>query len=78
ATTGLGNPDVTIGKHATLLKGVLGDHRDAVEALHTIRTHVADADSSYQRLCDAEETAAARALEQYPDAVEFVHHHPLD
>ncbi|MFE3105134.1 CHAD domain-containing protein [Nocardia tengchongensis] len=78
ATTVLGKPAENLGKQAKHLQGVLGDHRDAVEALHTIRTHVADADSSYQRLCDAEETAAARALEQYPDAVEFVHHHPLD
>ncbi|MFF0613467.1 CHAD domain-containing protein [Nocardia tengchongensis] len=78
ATAVLGKPAENLGKQAKHLQGVLGDHRDAVEALHTIRTHVADADSSYQRLCDAEESAAARALEQYPDAVEFVHHHPLD
>ncbi|WP_458689344.1 CHAD domain-containing protein [Nocardia tengchongensis] len=78
ATAVLGKPAENLGKQAKHLQGVLGDHRDAVEALHTIRTHVADADSSYQRLCDAEEAAAVRALEQYPDAVDFVHHHPLD
>ncbi|MGW2662769.1 CHAD domain-containing protein [Nocardia tengchongensis] len=78
ATTVLGKPAENLGKQAKHLQGVLGDHRDAVEALHTIRTHVADtAASGYQRLCDAEEAAAAKALEQYPDAVEFVHHHPL-
>ncbi|MFE2961730.1 CHAD domain-containing protein [Nocardia tengchongensis] len=78
ASAVLGKPAENLGKQAKHLQGVLGDHRDAVEALTTIRTHAADpADSGYQRLCDAEEAAAAKALEEYPDAVEFVHHHPL-
>ncbi|MEU1209961.1 CHAD domain-containing protein [Nocardia sp. NPDC005825] len=78
ATAVLGKPAEDLGKKAKHLQGVLGDHRDAVEALLTIRTHVADtADSGFQRLCDAEESAAAMALADYPDAVEFVHHHPL-
>ncbi|WP_433667000.1 CHAD domain-containing protein [Nocardia sp. CA-136227] len=78
ATAVLGKPAEDLGKKAKHLQGVLGDHRDAVEALLTIRTHVADtADSGYRHLCDAEEAAAAKALGEYPDAVEFVHHHPL-
>ncbi|MFF0635023.1 CHAD domain-containing protein [Nocardia sp. NPDC004151] len=77
ATAVLGKPAEDLGKKAKHLQGVLGDHRDAVEALNTIRTHAVDADYTYQHLCDAEAAAAAQALDQYPDAVEFVHHHPL-
>ncbi|MFD7845011.1 CHAD domain-containing protein [Nocardia sp. NPDC059764] len=78
ATTVLGKPAEDLGKKAKHLQGVLGDHRDAIEALLTIRTHVADTtDPAYQHLCDAEEAAAAKALEEYPDAIDFVHRHPL-
>ncbi|MEC3952974.1 CHAD domain-containing protein [Nocardia sp. CDC153] len=78
ATTVLGEPAAELGKRAKRLQGVLGDHRDAVEALQTLRTHAADADESgYQRLCDAEEAAAAKALEEYPDAIEFLRHRAL-
>ncbi|APA97176.1 uncharacterized protein NS506_03120 [Nocardia seriolae] len=78
ATAVLGGPAAELGKKAKHLQGVLGDHRDAVEAMQTLRTYAADAaESGYQRLCDAEEAAAAKALEQYPDAVEFLRHHPL-
>ncbi|MEC3915894.1 CHAD domain-containing protein [Nocardia sp. CDC160] len=74
----LGEPAAELGKRAKRLQGVLGDHRDAVEALQTLRTHAADADESgYQRLCDAEEAAAAKALEEYPDAIEFLRHRAL-
>ncbi|GAB0107328.1 hypothetical protein JMUB6875_63220 [Nocardia sp. JMUB6875] len=78
ATAVLGKPAEELGKKAKRLQGVLGDHRDAVESLQTLRTHATDADEAgYQRLCDAEEAAAAKALEQYPDAIEFLRHHPL-
>ncbi|AYF77815.1 CHAD domain-containing protein [Nocardia yunnanensis] len=74
----LGDPAVELGKRAKRLQGVLGDHRDAVESLQTLRTHAAHAaESGYQRLCDAEEAAAAKALEQYPEATEFLRHRPL-
>ncbi|MFC9995969.1 CHAD domain-containing protein [Nocardia sp. NPDC127526] len=74
----LGDPATTLSKNAKRLQTVLGDHRDAIEALETLRTHAADADEAgYQRLCDAEEAAAAKALEQYPAAIEFLRHRPL-
>ncbi|GAB2511564.1 CHAD domain-containing protein [Nocardia heshunensis] len=78
ATAVLGEPATELGKKAKRLQGVLGDHRDAVESLQTLRTHAAHADESgYERLCAAEEAAAAKALEQYPAAIEFLRHHPL-
>ncbi|MVU83495.1 CHAD domain-containing protein [Nocardia sp. ET3-3] len=79
ATAVLGTPAEELGKKAKSLQTVLGDHRDAIETLQTLREHVpADGDESgYQRLCDAEEAAAAKALEQYPDAAEFLRHRPL-
>ncbi|GAB4587720.1 CHAD domain-containing protein [Nocardia sp. IFM 10818] len=74
----LGDPATALSKNAKRLQTVLGDHRDAVEALETLRAHAADADEAgYQRLCDAEEAAAAKALEQYPAAIEFLRHHAL-
>ncbi|MTE16132.1 CHAD domain-containing protein [Nocardia aurantiaca] len=79
ATAVLGKPAEELGKQAKRLQGVLGDHRDAIEALKTLRTHATDADESgYQLLCDAEEAAAAKALEEYPDAIEFLRDRPLD
>lgn len=78
ATAVLGAPATELAKRAKNLQGVLGDHRDAVESLATLRTHASDAkESGYQRLCDAEEAAAAKALEQYPAATDFLHHRPL-
>ncbi|WP_067541568.1 CHAD domain-containing protein [Nocardia crassostreae] len=78
ATKILGEPAAALSKNAKRLQTVLGDHRDAVEALETLRAHAADAgESGYQRLCDAEEAAAAKALEQYPAAIEFLRHHAL-
>ncbi|MFE3224758.1 CHAD domain-containing protein [Nocardia sp. NPDC059228] len=78
ATAVLGEPADELGKKAKRLQTVLGDHRDAVEALQTLRTYATDAgESGYQRLCDAEEAAAAKALEEYPDAAEFLRHRPL-
>ncbi|MFJ9365231.1 CHAD domain-containing protein [Nocardia sp. NPDC101769] len=78
ATAVLGEPADELGRKAKRLQTVLGDHRDAVEALQTLRTYAADAgESDYQRLCDAEEAAAAKALEEYPDAAEFLRYHPL-
>ncbi|MFI1919475.1 CHAD domain-containing protein [Nocardia sp. NPDC020380] len=73
----LGDPATDLARNAKRLQTVLGDHRDAIEALQTLRTHAADAgESGYQRLCDAEEAAAAKTLEQYPDAIEFLRHRP--
>ncbi|MFE3254086.1 CHAD domain-containing protein [Nocardia sp. NPDC059091] len=78
ATEVLGKPAEELGRKAKRLQGVLGDHRDAVEALETLRTHASEAgESGYQRLCDAEEAAAAKALEEYPDAIEFLREQPL-
>ncbi|UGT45083.1 CHAD domain-containing protein [Nocardia yamanashiensis] len=74
----LGDPAAQLARNAKKLQGVLGDHRDAVEALETLRTHAEHTDESgFQRMCDAEEAAAAKALEQYPAAIEFLRHHPL-
>ncbi|MBL1074408.1 CHAD domain-containing protein [Nocardia sp. 2] len=74
----LGDPATTLSRNAKRLQGVLGDHRDAVEALETLRAHAPDTpEPGYQRMCDAEESAAAKALEEYPAAIEFLSRHPL-
>ncbi|WP_067696911.1 CHAD domain-containing protein [Nocardia jejuensis] len=74
----LGDPAATLARSAKKLQGVLGDHRDAVESLATLHAHAPDpVTPSYQRMCDAEEAAAAKALESYPAATDFLHHHPL-
>ncbi|WP_067822880.1 CHAD domain-containing protein [Nocardia inohanensis] len=74
----LGAPATALARNAKKLQGVLGDHRDAVEALETLRTHAEHVgETGYQRMCDAEEAAAAKALEEYPVAIEFLRHHPL-
>ncbi|MEV6073102.1 CHAD domain-containing protein [Nocardia sp. NPDC052001] len=74
----LGEPATLLGRRAKQLQTVLGDHRDAIEALETLRAHSAAADEpGYQRMCDAEEAAAAKALEEYPAAIEFLRHHAL-
>ncbi|WP_067572801.1 CHAD domain-containing protein [Nocardia acidivorans] len=78
ATAVLGEPAALLARRAKQLQTVLGDHRDAVEALETLRAHAAMADEpGYQRLCDAEQAAAAKALERYPAAIEFLRHHAL-
>ncbi|MFF2556873.1 CHAD domain-containing protein [Nocardia sp. NPDC058058] len=78
ATAVLGDPATQLGRRAKQLQTVLGDHRDAIEALETLHAHSAAADEpGYQRMCDAEEAAAAKALEDYPAAIEFLRHHAL-
>ncbi|MGV9663948.1 CHAD domain-containing protein [Nocardia niigatensis] len=78
ATEVLGKHAEDLGKKAKRLQTILGDHRDAIEALQVLRTHAAEsAETDYQRLCDAEEAAAAKALEEYPEAIEFLHDRPL-
>ncbi|MEV6769769.1 CHAD domain-containing protein [Nocardia sp. NPDC051030] len=78
ATDILGDPASALARNAKKLQGVLGDHRDAVEALDTLHAHAPDRpEPGYQRLCDAEEAAAAKALEEYPAAIEFLRHRAL-
>ncbi|MRH92042.1 CHAD domain-containing protein [Nocardia sp. SYP-A9097] len=78
ATDMLGEPAALLARRAKQLQTVLGDHRDAIEALETLRAHAAAAEEpAFQRLCDAEEAAAAKALEEYPAAIEFLRHHAL-
>ncbi|QLY33444.1 CHAD domain-containing protein [Nocardia huaxiensis] len=74
----LGEPATLLSRNAKHLQGVLGDHRDAIEAAAALRAHAAESDApDYQRYCDAEEAAAAKALEQYPAATEFLRDRPL-
>lgn len=74
----LGDPADRLSRHAKSLQTVLGDHRDAIEALDTLHAHAEAAnETAYQRLCAAEEAAAAKALEDYPTAIEFLSHHAL-
>jgi CHAD domain-containing protein len=72
----LGDPAAELAERAKKLQSVLGDHRDAVEAMATIRTAAArtrTADTStFDRLTRSEADAARKALEQYAPATEFV------
>ncbi|WP_330179141.1 CHAD domain-containing protein [Nocardia sp. NBC_01503] len=78
ATAVLDEPAALLARRAKQLQTVLGDHRDAIEALEVLREHASAAgETGYQRLCDAEEAAAAKALEEYPAAIEFLRHHAL-
>ncbi|MGW5385937.1 CHAD domain-containing protein [Nocardia sp. NPDC003963] len=74
ATAVLGDPAADLGKRAKHLQTVLGDHRDAVESHDALRARAAEArtagadTSLFERLADAEDTAAGRCLAQYPAA----------
>lgn len=77
ATDILDGPAEDLARRAKKVQGVLGDHRDAIEALATItaraevvRGHGADA-APYELLCAAEVEAARTALAQYPSLIEF-------
>ncbi|NKY88284.1 CHAD domain-containing protein [Nocardia veterana] len=78
ATDVLDGPAEDLARHAKKVQSVLGDHRDAIEALATItaraeavRTRGADT-GPYELLCAAEAEAARTALDQYPALVEFL------
>lgn len=72
----LGDPATELADRAKKLQSVLGDHRDAIETMDTIRTTAARArtadTSPYDRLYRSEADAARKALEQYLPATEFV------
>jgi CHAD domain-containing protein len=72
----LGGPATELADRAKKLQSVLGDHRDAIEAMASIRLaadHSGAADTSaFDRLYQSEADAARKALEQYPAATEFV------
>lgn len=63
----------TLSGNAKRLQTVLGDHRDAVEAEVAIRARAgASDDPAWRTLCEHEAAAAAKMLEQYPAATEFL------
>ena len=72
----LGDPATELAGRAKKLQSVLGDHRDAIEAMDTIRTTAARTrttdTSPFDRLYQSEADAARKALEQYSPAIEFV------
>ncbi|MQY24246.1 CHAD domain-containing protein [Nocardia macrotermitis] len=72
----LGGPAAELALRAKKLQSVLGDHRDAVEAMAAIRTaaeHSGTPDTSpFDRLYESEANAARKALEQYSAAADFV------
>ncbi|WP_280330156.1 CHAD domain-containing protein [Nocardia wallacei] len=76
----LNGPAEELSARAKKLQTVLGDHRDAIEAMTTIRARAAAASTrgivtaDYDRLYDAESDAARKALDQYPAATEFLRH----
>lgn len=76
----LDGPAEELSARAKKLQTVLGDHRDAIEAMTTIRARAAAASTrgvvtaDYDRLYDTESDAARKALDQYPAAAEFLRH----
>ncbi|RDI65191.1 CHAD domain-containing protein [Nocardia pseudobrasiliensis] len=74
----LGGPAEELARKAKKLQSVLGDHRDAVEAMAMIETRAAaarqrGADTGvYEALALSEAAAARKALESYPVAAEFL------
>ncbi|MFF3570523.1 CHAD domain-containing protein [Nocardia jiangxiensis] len=72
----LGGPAAELALRAKKLQSVLGDHRDAIEAMAAIRTaaaHSGTPDTSpFDRLYESEAMAARKALEQYSAAADFV------
>ncbi|WP_216895031.1 CHAD domain-containing protein [Nocardia alni] len=75
----LGDPATELAERAKKLQSVLGDHRDAIEAMTTIHLAAgrsrAASTSAFDRLYQSEADAARKALEQYPAATEFVRTH---
>lgn len=74
----LDGPAADLARNAKRVQSVLGDHRDAIEALTTIgagaesaRARGADL-APYELLCAAEADAARQALDRYPDTVSFL------
>ncbi|MFF0490602.1 CHAD domain-containing protein [Nocardia sp. NPDC004068] len=82
ATPVLDGPAERLGKSAKKLQTVLGDHRDAVEAMATIRSRATAAaargadPTPYDDLYRSEATAARKALADYPTTTSFLHHKP--
>ncbi|WP_280266137.1 CHAD domain-containing protein [Nocardia wallacei] len=76
----LDGPAVELSARAKKLQSVLGDHRDAVEAMDTIHARATAAASrgtdttAYTHLYEAESAAARKALDQYPAAAAFLRH----
>ncbi|MGF6880937.1 CHAD domain-containing protein [Nocardia sp. GAS34] len=72
----LGDPATELAERAKNLQTVLGDHRDAIEAMETIRTTAARTrttdTSPFDRIYQSEADAARKALEQYAPATEFI------
>ena len=72
----LDGPATEIARHAKKLQTVLGDHRDAIEAIAAIATYAAHARSTdalaYERLIGAETDTARTALDRYPATVAFL------
>ncbi|QIS19004.1 CHAD domain-containing protein [Nocardia terpenica] len=73
----LDGPAVELAGRAKKLQSVLGDHRDAIEAMTTIRHRATRARSphgiaAYDRMYHTESAAARKALSDYPAAAEFL------
>ncbi len=72
----LGGPAAELALRAKKLQSVLGDHRDAVEAMAAIRAaadHSGTPDTSpFDHLYECEAVAARKALGQYSAAADFV------
>ncbi|GAB2706083.1 CHAD domain-containing protein [Nocardia thraciensis] len=80
----LDGPAEELSARAKKLQSVLGDHRDAVEAMDTIRARAVTAatrgtdTTGYDGLYEAESDAARKALDQYPAAATFLRHKYAD
>lgn len=80
ATDILDGPAEDLARRAKKVQGVLGDHRDAIEALATITARAeivrgrGDDTTPYELLCAAEVEAARTALDQYPSLIEFLNY----
>ncbi|WP_227983290.1 CHAD domain-containing protein [Nocardia spumae] len=76
ATDVLDGPAAEIARHAKRVQSVLGDHRDAIEAVAAIATYAAHARTAdvtaYEQLVAAETDAARKALDRYPETVAFL------
>ncbi|MFI5782443.1 CHAD domain-containing protein [Nocardia sp. NPDC051570] len=74
----LNGPAEELARNAKKLQSVLGDHRDAIEAVAMIQTRAAAARTRgaetdvYDALSMSEAAAARKALENYPVAAEFL------
>ncbi|MEV5649434.1 CHAD domain-containing protein [Nocardia sp. NPDC052254] len=72
----LDGPAAEIARNAKKVQTVLGDHRDAIEAIAAIATYAAHARSTdalaYERLIGAEADTARKALDRYPANVAFL------